>query len=135
MFPTDEQLNEFVNHYFEAALWAECDWSVDGEEFLDSVYTIYDFDPKSREKALQDAREFFSKISESARQEILEGNYRDREDCLPIALAGHDFWLTRRGHGAGFWDGDWVNGDEMTTVCREMGNLDIEADGKRVYLR
>lgn len=20
---------------------------------------------------------------------------------------GHDFWLTRNGHGAGFWDGDW----------------------------
>lgn len=19
----------------------------------------------------------------------------------------HDFWLTRNGHGAGFWDGDW----------------------------
>ena len=23
------------------------------------------------------------------------------------AQAGHDFWLTRNGHGAGFWDGDW----------------------------
>lgn len=21
--------------------------------------------------------------------------------------AGHDFWLTRNGHGAGFWDGGW----------------------------
>lgn len=21
--------------------------------------------------------------------------------------AGHDFWLNRNGHGAGFWDGDW----------------------------
>ena len=21
--------------------------------------------------------------------------------------AGHDFWLTRNGHGAGFWDDDW----------------------------
>lgn len=21
--------------------------------------------------------------------------------------AGHDFWLTRNGHGAGFWDGHW----------------------------
>lgn len=23
------------------------------------------------------------------------------------AQAGHDFWLTRNRHGAGFWDGDW----------------------------
>jgi len=22
-------------------------------------------------------------------------------------MAGHDYWLTRNGHGAGFWDGDW----------------------------
>lgn len=24
-----------------------------------------------------------------------------------LSQAGHDFWLTRNGHGAGFWDGDW----------------------------
>ena len=24
-----------------------------------------------------------------------------------LARAGTDFWLTRNGHGAGFWDGDW----------------------------
>lgn len=24
-----------------------------------------------------------------------------------IEQAGHDFWFTRNGHGAGFWDGDW----------------------------
>jgi hypothetical protein len=30
--------------------------------------------------------------------------------------AGHDFWLTRNGHGAGFWDGDWkAPYDEMLT--------------------
>ena len=23
--------------------------------------------------------------------------------------AGHDFWLSRNGHGAGFWDGDWCD--------------------------
>jgi hypothetical protein len=23
------------------------------------------------------------------------------------ARAGHDLWLTRNHHGAGFWDGDW----------------------------
>ena len=24
-----------------------------------------------------------------------------------LRRAGTDFWLTRNGHGAGFWDGDW----------------------------
>ena len=28
--------------------------------------------------------------------------------CSPDEYAGHDFWLTRNGHGCGFWDGDWT---------------------------
>lgn len=34
------------------------------------------------------------------------------------AQAGHDFWLTRNRHGAGFWDGDW-DGDvgKRLTEC------------------
>ncbi len=31
---------------------------------------------------------------------------------------GHDFWLTRNGHGAGFWDGDW---DEPYGHMLDMG--------------
>lgn len=33
-----------------------------------------------------------------------EGSAHDRE----AAMAGHDFWLTRCGHAAGFWDEDWT---------------------------
>jgi len=36
------------------------------------------------------------------------------------AQAGHDFWLTRNGHGAGFWDGDWPEtGDALTEASKE----------------
>ena len=34
------------------------------------------------------------------------GCFVDAADRTP-EQAGHDFWLTRQGHGAGFWDGDW----------------------------
>lgn len=30
--------------------------------------------------------------------------------------AGHDLWLTRCGHGAGFWDRDKPHGDELTAL-------------------
>ncbi len=30
---------------------------------------------------------------------------------------GHDLFLTARGHGAGFWDGDWTHGDELTELA------------------
>ncbi len=34
------------------------------------------------------------------------GCYIEATDMSP-EQAGDDFWLTRNGHGAGFWDGDW----------------------------
>ena len=47
--------------------------------------------------------------TEPARQR-LEGEACERESEQYSAedLAGHDFWLTRNGHGTGFWDaGRW----------------------------
>ena len=39
--------------------------------------------------------------------------------------AGHDFWLTRNGHGAGFWDGDWPKpwDDLLTTLAKSYGEF------------
>ena len=31
---------------------------------------------------------------------------------------GHDLWLTRQGHGAGFWDRGLPNGDKLTELCK-----------------
>ena len=42
-----------------------------------------------------------------------------------IVQAGHDFWLTRNGHGAGFWDGDWITyGDMFTKISECYGEVD-----------
>lgn len=42
-----------------------------------------------------------------------------------IEQAGHDFWLTRNGHGAGFWDRPEIYGDEaaaeLTRACSFAG--------------
>lgn len=52
------------------------------------------------------------------------------------AEAGHDFWLTRNGAGAGFWDGDWDedHGDAMTEYCMGLkpGYL-YRGDDGRIY--
>ncbi len=48
--------------------------------------------------------------------------------------AGHDFWLTRNGHGAGFWDGDWPEpaATRLTASSKKYGefNLYLGDDGK-----
>jgi hypothetical protein len=45
------------------------------------------------------------------------------------ASAGHDFWLTRNGHGAGFWDGDWPKGEgeRMDATSKAFGECEIYA--------
>jgi len=46
----------------------------------------------------------------------------------------HDFWLTRNGHGAGFWDGDYPKelGNKLTEAAHSFGSCDIYIgdDGK-----
>ena len=50
---------------------------------------------------------------------------------------GHDFWLTRNGHGAGFWDGDYRDrdagedyGDQLTSIVKaNFAECDVWADG------
>ncbi len=41
------------------------------------------------------------------------------------SYAGHDLWLTRRGHGCGFWDrGLGALGDRLTAYAEGMGDPD-----------
>lgn len=46
------------------------------------------------------------------------------------AQMGHDLWLTRNGHGAGFWDRPEIYGKEnariFTLMSRAMGTHDAE---------
>lgn len=47
--------------------------------------------------------------------------------------AGHDFWLTRNGHGSGFWDGGWPEpaATRLTDAAHAYGefNLYVGDDG------
>ena len=55
----------------------------------------------------------------------LEIDLRD----YPAAQVGHDLWLTRNGHGAGFWDRPEVYGkhtDLFTGMARAQGYHDSE---------
>ena len=48
-------------------------------------------------------------------------------------MGGHDFWLTRNRHRAGFWDGDWEDshGRHQTNLANDFGELTSRrVDGK-----
>jgi hypothetical protein len=78
------------------------------------------------------APKFYRELMEDC-EKFLSENYELITNCTRVSTegysiygqAGHDFWLTRRGHGAGFWDGDWEHGDVLTEKSEEFGNVDI----------
>lgn len=45
-------------------------------------------------------------------------------DNLTAEQIGHDFWLTREGHGTGFWDRGFKYGDVLTSICKKVGTRD-----------
>lgn len=54
-------------------------------------------------------------------------------DGIEPEMIGHDFWLTRNGHGAGFWDrGYGEKGDWLTAMAKPFGSahLYVNANGK-----
>ncbi len=118
-----DAFGEFMDAYVEAALWASMDESDPntGGDPLDANYTPSDIDPETLDKMEADAWGF------------LRSNWGDiRED---ISHAGHDFWLTRNGHGVGFWEkGDWPEeaGERLTEASEAYGEyyLYVGDDGK-----
>lgn len=110
-------LDRFVDQYIETALWSSTD--EDGNP-LDRRFDEHGFAKNSLRLMKQSAESFYR-----AHQSDISSD---------PGRAGHDFWLTRNRHGAGFWDGDWpeVVGKRLTKAAHQAGeaNLYIGDDGK-----
>ncbi len=88
------KLDTFTQAYLECALWSSTDNADEsGGAPLDRNYDIADLAPATLESMKADCADFQASF----------GAFIDSD----LARAGHDFWLTRNRHGAGFWDGDW----------------------------
>lgn len=125
------KLDEFTTAYIECMLWSTNDESTpEGGNPLDDNFGIEDIDDDSLRDIIVDCAAFQKKHV----NDIVCENILDPEDCFDAKRAGHDFWLTRNGHGAGFWDGEWKEeagkrmcetSDEVGEVCPYVGD-----DGK-----
>ena len=116
------QLDTFVEQYLITALWSTNDESDErGGEPLDKNYDLSDIAEETINKAIEDCKRF--------REENAEDLSIGEE-----THAAHDFWLTRNGHGAGFWDGDWPEpqASRLTAACKAFGEVDLYVgdDGK-----
>ena len=111
MWAEDKQ---FIKQYLITALWSSTDYNNDDAP-IDDNYDISDIDLPTIKQAIKDCLRF---IELAEKDDLLQ--YCDNEQ------AGHDFWLTRNHHGAGFWDGDYpINGDKLTELSEQFGSLDL----------
>lgn len=109
MATIESTLDVFTRAYLECALWSTCD---DNDAPLDQNYGVADFDKATLIQSAIDCQAFQAEFWQ---------DIAGREE-----KAGFDFWLTRNGHGAGFWDGDWGdNGDKLTAGSKAYGSVDL----------
>lgn len=116
------KLDDFTRAYIECALWS----SYDGNwEPLDTDYSADDIDLQSLERMIADCQRF-----QNDNADFIDDDHclRSNEEWNSAELAGHDFWLTRNGHGSGFWDtGRWREpaASKLTESAKRFGEVDL----------
>lgn len=127
-------VDAMVTGYLEAVLWTQTDYDRDddstGEPMLDANYDVDDIDPEYVAKVRVEFAELIQAYPLAVRMYL--NSARDNRLSLPFndlsdrsALFGHDYLLTRDGHGAGFWDrclGEL--GDYLTDIAKHSGSHD-----------
>jgi hypothetical protein len=147
------ELNEILRGYIDAAIWTE-------EESLNSEYAEeFDkvFDPNNNDESDNDEMEnlirknFNNKSIEKFSKEDIEPDsliraYKDikefvnlaGEEAIDAAVSeygyenlGHDLWLSRNGHGAGFFDRRFDDDIEKSLMdsARKMGEIYMYING------
>ncbi|MFB3104381.1 MAG: hypothetical protein ACE1ZA_05570 [Pseudomonadales bacterium] len=113
-------LDVFTQHYIETALWSSSDSDPHGTPLGDN-YGLEDVAVESVDKMRADCIKF-------------QADNASALEPFDMEIAGHDFWLTRNGHGAGFWDGDYTEpqATELIKASEAFGECSIVVgdDGK-----
>lgn len=130
-----EGLDDFLDAYVRASLWSSTDNSDEtGGETLDRHHGPEDISGETLDRMRADCIKFLNDpnggrlICVAGRLEA-EGQWSlpHGAGCSVVAYAGHDFWLTRNGHGSGFWDGDWPKGiaEGLHALAKRFGPFDL----------
>ena len=111
---SQQDFDDAYDALIECALWSSLAWgpTPDDEPIsADELHSEWDIDEAIRAELRADVRAF------------MEDNEADLEGMSPEQI-GHDFWLTREGHGTGFWDrGLGAAGTRLTEAARVYGEV------------
>lgn len=120
-------LDTFTQGYVEAMFFTSSG-TPDDESLEDATFA--ELAPETLAQIIADCADFQA------------SNTTDLEDCYAVDTtaydaehAGHDFWLTRNHHGAGFWDRGLYHGDKLTKIAHAYGSRDLyRGDDDLLYL-
>jgi hypothetical protein len=105
-------MDRFTAAYIETALWSSTD---DNDVPLDATYSTDDLAPETLREMNAECADFQAASADLIAAACRVAGYS--ED-----LAGYDYWLTRNGHGVGFWCRDLEEiGDALTQAAEAAG--------------
>lgn len=106
----------FVRQYIRTILWSST--GDDGEPLEDSCGAA-DIAPETMQRIQDDCSRFYAAVESMGidldAELLIDGDATEK--------AAFHFWLTRNGHGCGFWDGDWSDEveDKLTKLAESFG--------------
>ena len=139
-------MNNFLKAYLECMLGSSTD---DDDNPLAKKYGIEDCDPSLILNAEADIAVFLDKVEEVLGPDMRAKLTDEKKPfssgrltfyCTKACLAGHDFWLSRNGHGTGFFDReDYIYGgqeinNKLQEIAKSFGELwPYVGDTGRIY--
>lgn len=125
---TNSEREAFFDGYVECALWSSTHYEDEDDSGtpMDDIVGADDLADEAKASIREECDAF------------LDGEYDDLLaycDERSLEHAGHDFWLTRNGHGAGFWDrGLGELGGRLSNASKPYGSCDLYiGDDGKVY--
>jgi hypothetical protein len=112
---------EMLQQYMETALWSSTD---DDDVSLDRNHSTDDIAKKTKEGMLKDCQSFYDQ------------NKALLDDGWPADQAGHEFWLTRNGHGSGFWDSEYGTDESreaLAEACKKFREVHLYVQHGKIY--
>lgn len=111
-----EFLEQVLSGYLDCLVWTMSENDNEG-------YTVDDIENSSKCKLEEDLSDFLMYANDEC-WEVMNNHSWQWPDI------GHNFALTRNGHGTGFWDrGLGDVGDTLTTKSESFGSLDLYENG------
>lgn len=118
----------FTSAYIEALLWSSSVCTdYDNVEYTSA--DDYEYSNSLELTSRIDCVDFIQSNIDLLEQQIVALQSTEYTEEQAIELLGHDFALTRNGHGAGYWDrGTGAVGDELTEQAMVYGSIDLYLD-------